>query len=220
MIEHASLPALRVNINGHYGTFYLNPKRDSHIGDGGAVSFPSFSRALVSFEVPGRFLETGDNAISFAAIPGGDGADVPDAGFNYDAIAMFEGPLPGSGANEISVQPTVFFKRQQGRLVEGVDVILRHGELPLRKATLTINGRAVMLESDGSQWGEQKERFYLPPFGPHTAVNINLDRGDKVDALHEIIEPQKQWTVTSCHAYIWILATPTIRRKWRRFKTR
>lgn len=67
LIEHASVPSLHVGLNGHEGTFYLDPKLDSNIGDGGAVSFPSFSWAIVSFEVPGDFLHSGTNTISFSA---------------------------------------------------------------------------------------------------------------------------------------------------------
>lgn len=195
LIEHASVPALCADVNGHRGIFYLNPKLDSRIGDGGAVSFPSFSRAEVSFEVPAGFLHAGENAIAFSAVPGGDGADVPDAGFNYDAIAMDGGSDAEETANEIRVLPTVFYKREQGQTEEGVDVILRHRALPVRSASLTIDSTRATLKSDGSEWGEQRKRFYVPWFGPHTSVRIDLDRGGKTDTMHQVIEPQKRWTV-------------------------
>lgn len=195
LIEHASVPALCADVNGHRGIFYLNPKLDSHIGDGGAVSFPSFSRAEVSFKVPASFLHAGENAIAFSAVPGGEGADVPDAGFNYDAIAMDEGSDAEETASEIRVQPTVFYKQELGRLEEGLDVILRHGATPVRSATLALNTARVTIESDGSAWGEQRKRFYIPAFGPHTPVRIEVDRGGTTDTLHQVIEPKKRWTV-------------------------
>ena len=91
LIEHASVPGLRVAVNGHEGTFYLDPKLDSRVGDGDAVSFPSFSQATVTFEVPGMFLHAGENEMAFSAVPQIEGKQLPDAGFNYDAIEMTEG---------------------------------------------------------------------------------------------------------------------------------
>ena len=61
------MPVLRVAINGHSGSFFLDPKL-VETEDDESVFFPSFSRADLSFDIPGSYLHTGENEISFAAV--------------------------------------------------------------------------------------------------------------------------------------------------------
>jgi alpha-mannosidase len=196
LIEHASVPGLRVAINGHQGTFYLDPKLDSRIGDGDAVSFPSFSQAMVAFEIPGKFLHAGENEIALSAVAGGDGPQVPDAGLNYDAIELTEGAKKENGEASVHVTPTIFYKQESGDLQEGVDVTVRAGAAPVREATLTVKGSKHTISLDPTvQWGEQRSRIYLPAFEPHTRMVTELasDRGPR--RSEQIVDPAKRWTV-------------------------
>jgi hypothetical protein len=195
LIEHASVPALRVKINQHEGLFYLDPKLDSRVDGGSAVSFPAFSQAIVTFKVPGSFLREGENTIALSAVAQGDGEQVPDAGLNYDAIEMFEGAQANDSEDEIHIKPTVFYKLEHNRLEEGIDVTLRHGSLPVRSASVTINGTRITLPINKSKWGEQRMRIYVPAFQPHTQVRIELNRDGKTDTLEQVIDPAKRWTV-------------------------
>ena len=196
LIEHASVPALHVAINGQEGTFFLSPKLDSRIGDGDAVSFPSFSQAAVSFEVPGAFLHSGQNEITFSAVAPRPGEEVPDAGFNYDAIAMTEGGSTEAAQSQIRIEPTIFYKQEHGQLKEGVDVTLRSDETPVRNASLTANGTRMALPFDETTtWGEQKATLYLPVFGPHTQATIELNVGGKAHTSKQFLDPAKRWTV-------------------------
>lgn len=193
LIERASVPALAITINGHPGTFYLDPKLDSRVDGGGAVSFPAFSQAIVSFDVPGAFLHGGQNQMTLSVVPQGSGGQIPDAGINYDDVAMFEGP--GAEDAEVRITPTVFYKRARGALMEGVDVTLRHEGKAVRSADLTIHGARVSLQSDGSTWGEQRERFYVPAFQAHTEARVEVHHGGTVDTTKQWIDPTKRWTV-------------------------
>ena len=196
LVEHASVPALHVAINGHQGTFYLDPKLDSRMGDSDAVSFPSFSQATVHFEVPGSFLHTGENEIAFTAVPGGEGQQIPDAGFNYDAIELTEGANKGEGDARVQVTPTVFYKQEDGQLREGVNVTVRMGLAPVRSATLNFKGSEHPLSLDaGVLWGEQRKRIYLPAFEPHTRIVAEWKVGGKTSRSEEIVDPAKRWTV-------------------------
>jgi hypothetical protein len=193
LIERASVPALRAEINGHQGTFYLDPKLDNRVDGGSAVSFPAFSQAIVSFQVPGNFLHAGENTIALSAVAQGDGDQIPDAGFNYDALAMSQGSSVDQ--SEVRIKPTVFYKQEHGFLEEGVDVTLRHENRPVRSVCLTINGSRVTLPGNGLRWGEQRTRFYIPAFGPRTPAHIEVDRGMKIDTEEQVINPAKRWTV-------------------------
>src|SRR6185437_13470124 len=83
LIEHPGVPVLRVAVNGHSGSFFLHPKLVETENDE-AVFFPSFSRAELSIDIPGRYLHPGDNEISFAAVPETNDPQAPEVGFHYD----------------------------------------------------------------------------------------------------------------------------------------
>lgn len=195
LIEHASVPALQVTVNGYAGIFYLNPKLDSRIGDGDAVSFQSFSQAMVTFEIPGEYLHSGENEIALSAVASAEGEQVPDAGFNYDAIDLTEAQRTAHGNASVRVEPTIFYKQQNGGLQEGVDVTVRVGGSAVRRATLIVNGARSALPLDAAvKWGEQKRRVYLPAFGPRTRIITELV-GTKTERFEQLIDPAKRWTV-------------------------
>jgi alpha-mannosidase len=195
LIEHASVPGLHVTINGHQGTFYLDPKLDSRIGDGDAVSFPSFSQATVKFAIPGSFLHAGENEIAFSAVAGGDGPQIPDAGFNYDAIELAEG-AKGTGEASVHVTPTIFYKQENGKMQEGIDVTVRVGSTPVRTAALTLKGIRHSISFDPTVfWGEQRSRIYVPVFQTHTPVVTELIGDGRPDSSEQFVDPAKRWTV-------------------------
>ena len=68
LIEHSSVPALRVSINGHSGLFYLHPRLDYSMGDTMAAFYPAYSHATVEFDFPGSDLRSGANSISLQAV--------------------------------------------------------------------------------------------------------------------------------------------------------
>jgi len=197
LIEHAAVPGLHVVVNGHEGTFYLDPRLDSRVGDGDAVSFPSFSQASVSFEVPGSFLHAGENEIAFSAVPQSAGPQLPDAGFNYDAIEMTEDSAQGARNIVARVDPTVFYKKDEnGRLSEGLDVTLRCGAAPVTAATLIVNGKRMSLPiRTNADWGEQRMRIYVPAFDSHTGARVEINSAGKTFVVEQVLEPMKRWTV-------------------------
>ncbi len=196
LIEHASVPALRVAVNGHEGVFYLDPKLDSRIGDGDAVSFPSFSQATVQFEIPGNFFNVGENKIAFSAVAGGEGEQIPDAGFNYDAIELREDAGKAAAEAGVRLVPTVFYKQQNGQLQEDVEVTVRQGSVPIRSATLAFNGTRHVFPLDArAPWGEQRSRIYLPVFEPHARVQVEWRAGGKAYTSEQLLDPAKRWTI-------------------------
>src|SRR5258708_23969264 len=69
LIEHSSVPALRIGINGRLGTFYLHPRLDYNMGDMVAAFDPAYARAEVEVDFPGSSLKTATNSISFQPVP-------------------------------------------------------------------------------------------------------------------------------------------------------
>ena len=194
LIEHASVPALHVAINGHEGTFYLDPKLDSRIGDGDAVSFPSFAQGSVQFEIPGDFVHGGENEIALSAMPGGSGQQVPDAGFNYDAMELTEGAKAVAPAARVT--PTVFYVQEKGQLQEGMEVTVRSGAAGVGSAALIVHGtrHAIPLDA-GRVWGEQRSRVYVPAFTSQTRMEVELNGKAGTSRVEQVVDPAKRWTI-------------------------
>lgn len=90
LIETASVPMIRIGINGKYGMLYLHPRLDYSNGDQGDSFYPAFSHADVEFEFPGSYLKSGMNTITLQAIEDASKA-VPEVGLTYDAIELDKG---------------------------------------------------------------------------------------------------------------------------------
>ncbi len=120
LIESAAVPALKVQINGKTGIFYLHPKLDYNGGDQQDSFNPAYSSADVEFTFPGSYLHTGSNTITLQPVE--DAAEiVPDASIHYDAIELATAASPtGSGLQSTQLVPTIFFQKQGAELAETV----------------------------------------------------------------------------------------------------
>jgi alpha-mannosidase len=120
LIEHSSVPVLRVTINGRFGTFYLHPSLDYNMGDMVAAFYPAYARAEVEVDFPGLWLKAGLNSITFQAVSADDKV-IPDAGFEYDAIELQQAdPVPT--AISAHAEPTIFFQKHGASIVLGARI--------------------------------------------------------------------------------------------------
>lgn len=197
LFEHASVPTLRVALNGHVGNFYPYPELDDRMGDGGAVSFPAYSHATISFVVPGSFLHSGENQISFETLAQEDVKQVPDAGLNYDAISMTEGAEEAEMRDTVRLIPTIFYKQRPQGLEEEVDVVVRAGDSPVEHAAVIVHGHREELPMRGDlPWGEETFKVYFPAFAANTRAQIELHNKDNhVARSEQVLQPAKRWTV-------------------------
>jgi len=195
LIEHSSVPVLRVGINGRLGTFYLHPRLDYKMGDMVAAFYPAYARAHVEVDFPGSWLKTGTNSISVQAVPAG-GKTVPDAGFEYDAIELQQADAV---ATEISAhaEPTVFFQKHGSSIDERVDVFVRHGQRPRSgRVDLTIAGHTFSepLHSD-QEFGEERIPFHIPEFAVDTQARLTVVVNGHTAHVKETLQPRKKWTL-------------------------
>jgi hypothetical protein len=195
LIEHPSVPVLRVIVNGHPASFFLDPKLVRTDNDE-AVFFPSFSGADLSFDVPGAYLHPGENEISFAAVSETNEVLAPDAGFHYDAIAMEVARHAPATVSSVRIEPTFFFRNIDGKLHEALDVIIRSNGTPADRAGITVNGKPYSLKLDPqTSWGEQKQRIYVPAFGQTARATAELTVAGKTEQSSQLLEPAKRWTL-------------------------
>ncbi|MGH9350748.1 MAG: polysaccharide lyase family protein, partial [Terriglobia bacterium] len=198
LIESASVPALRVSINGKHGMFYLHPRLDYSNGDQGDSFYPAYSHADVAFAFPGSYLHAGANTITLQAIEEADEA-VPDAGLTYDAIELDRGAAgfhPRTSSAQIF--PTIFYQRRQGELDEIVDVFVRCGERVKSGSSvdLAITGKRYHQVLQGNQdFGEEKLTFSVPDFPARTRAQLTWNADGHRQHLEQSINPEKKWTL-------------------------
>jgi alpha-mannosidase len=195
IIEHSSVPALRVGINGRTGLFYLHPKLDYAMGDMTAAFDPAYARAEVTFDFPGSWLHDGRNQITLQAIATGD-QGVPDAGLNYDAIELQSTPSVPSAVN-VHAEPTIFYHKHGAGLDERVDVFVRYAERPSSgHVELTMGGHTWSKPLGGDQdFGEERIRFLVPEFTAATPAQVRVNLDGHTTRSAETLQPQKKWTL-------------------------
>jgi len=198
LIETASVPALKIGIDGKQGLFYLHPKLDYSNGDQWDSFDPAFSSADLEFSFPGSYLHTGANSITLQAVENEEEA-VPDAGITYDAIELDSVPRDKT-LSQPSAQlvPTIFFQRQNGVLQERVDAFIRFGDnIPAgSNAELTIGNRKYRRDlRGGHDFGEEKAEFLVPEFAPKTEAQLTVNIGGRNHHFNQSIDPEKKWTI-------------------------
>ena len=195
IIEHSSVPALQVTINGRKGLFYLRPRLDYAMGDMMAAFFPAYSRAQVEFDFPGSWLKTGSNQITLQAVATSKHG-VPDAGFNYDAISLIS-TASLSPAVQAHTNPTIFYTGHGTSLDEHVDVTVRYRQRPRTgHVSLTIAGHKFTSPIHSSQdFGEKRIDFAVPQFAANTPAQITVNLNGRTARFTTALQPQKKWTL-------------------------
>lgn len=195
LIEHPSVPALRVSINGRTGTFYLHPELDYSMGDTVAAFFPAYSHATVEFSFSGNDLHQGTNTIALQAVATAD-KGVPDAGFNYDAIELDELPVLTREPTAL-VKPTIFYQQDGNSLAEQVDIFIRYSERPHSgQIDLELEGRHYKNPLHADQdLGEEHFRVAVPEFRANTAARLTIDLNGHSSHFTQMVQPQKKWTL-------------------------
>ncbi|MGA7523578.1 MAG: polysaccharide lyase family protein [Acidobacteriaceae bacterium] len=194
IIEHSSVPALTITINGREGRFVLHPKLDDSMGDTMDAFFPAYSRAEVQCNFPGSWLHKGGNEIALQPVSPSD-QGVSDAGLNYDAIELE--PLSRLPAATAHAEPTIFYRNHGGALEEQVDVFVSYAQhLRSSQVVLHLAGHTFYGHLDAAEdFGEQRVRFLVPAFSPDTSAQIQVDLNGRKRRFTEILQPRKKWTL-------------------------
>jgi hypothetical protein len=209
------LPVVRLDVNGHRGSFYQNPERDYHEGNVEGSIFPQYSLGTMTMEIPAEFLRQGRNEIALTAVNDPlaatlqGGADLTDAFLTYDALALDNIPAAtntagsesaernAAGAKSAEATPTVFYKRENGKLSEIISVLVRWNKVALQGSiTLTLpNFTRTQTFTSNNEFGEQRFEFLVPEFREGTRASINVNAGGRDYSFKQALNPAKKWTV-------------------------
>src|SRR5579884_442694 len=121
LIDQPRVPALRVDVNGHAGVFFLHPKLSYSRSDFSYAFDPHESQSTVDIEIPAPFLKQGANTITVACVdePPTPSGEKEIGGISYDALSLEQNVAKKSAAAlrpAIDIQPTVFYKQSAAGL--------------------------------------------------------------------------------------------------------
>ena len=200
------VPVVQVEVNGRRGWFYQRPEKDFAEGNLEAFTFPQYAVGSLSVEVPAEFLRRGANEVALTAVadplttalPGGQ--ETADALLRYDAVAFERaggGAAPPGAVTSAEATPTVFYRREGGKLSEVVSVVVRWSR-PAASGSVTLRlpgwSRTQPLAS-GRDFGEQRLEFLVPEFAAGTRATVRVNAGGRDYDFPQSLSPRRKWTV-------------------------
>ncbi|HEX8285885.1 MAG TPA: glycoside hydrolase family 38 C-terminal domain-containing protein [Pyrinomonadaceae bacterium] len=201
----ARAPVVQVEVNGRRGWFY-QPLETYREGNSEGAILPQYSIGALEIDVPAEFLRQGGNEISLLAVadplstalPGGETTD--HAVLIYDALELvaLKGEAAAPGVTGAAATPTVFFKREGGRLKEVVSVLVSwRGLAPRGSVTLTLPGWSdtQALAAAGREFGEQRLEFDAPEFAARARATVNVKANGRDYKFDQTVSPARKWTV-------------------------
>ncbi|HJQ31312.1 MAG TPA: polysaccharide lyase family protein, partial [Pyrinomonadaceae bacterium] len=183
LYKTARAPVVEVAVNGRRGWFYQRLETYGEGNSEGAI-LPQYSIGAVDVDVPAGFLRAGRNEISLLAVadplstalPGGETTDADVLYYDALEFSALKGEAAAAGVTEATVAPTVFYRRDGGRLKEVVSVMLRwHGLAPRGSVTLSLAGWSDTQALDaGREFGEQRLEFDAPEFNAGARADVTV----------------------------------------------
>jgi len=204
LLKTARAPVVQVEVNGRRGWFY-QPLEYYREGNSEGAILPQYAVGAVEAEVPAGFLRRGRNEISLLAVadpistalPGGEATD--HAVLIYDALefAPVKGEAAAPGVTWAAVTPTVFYRREGGRLREVVSVVVRwRGLAPDGSVTLALPGWSETQPLvTAREFGEQRFEFSAPEFRAGERASVTVRAQGRDYRFNQTVSPARKWTV-------------------------
>lgn len=201
------IPALKLQINGHDGTFYLAPKLSYYLGDQRSIFDPHYSSNDLSIVVPTRFFKAGVNNLTLSVVntappydnrPRDSELHGAVASVHYDALSLTNDSHSAEPeqAAVARVLPSIFYRVKAGHLVEEVEAIVRFGRpCAAGNAVLTVGHQtysAPIAANEG--FGEHRILFEVPEWSGMTKGTLELT-GVNHEEFEFSLAAARKWTV-------------------------
>jgi hypothetical protein len=199
------VPVIELTVNGHRGRFYQRAEVDYQEGNLEGAILPQYGIGSMSMDIPADFLKQGRNEISLTAVtdplstrlPGGEITD--DAIITYDALELISisNSKPAVGIVSAEAKPTVFYKREGGKLSEVVSVLVRWNRIaPQGELRLSLPGwKSAQPLASNYEFGEERFEFLVPEFSAGARATINISAGGRNYNFSQTLKPARKWTV-------------------------
>lgn len=199
LIEQPRVPALRIDVNGHAGTFYLHPELSYSRSDFSYAFDPHESQSKLSIQLPSSFLKQGENilAITCTDDPATPADEEEIGGISYDALSLEREALGKSVTVEMGadVEPTIFYRQSPGGLSEVVDAFIRFTQ-PWQsgKVDLEVQGKHYSADLAAGSFGERRVSFDVPEWTGTVAGKLRVS-ADAKRPKEISLTAQRKWTI-------------------------
>ncbi|MEW5978648.1 MAG: polysaccharide lyase family protein [Acidobacteriota bacterium] len=184
---------MKVRINDREGLFPIEPIHASAV-DSNAANSMLLARQQLVVPIPGGWLKAKANRISL--VPLGIGS------LNYDCLTLEKAAqVRSSGALEPSLEPTLFYREKEGRLLEICRLRIPF-ERRYRKGLATIQLGAQRIQQPltppNAEFGVQVETLEIPAPDKATTVELKIELDGKNRQVRQTLSPARKWTVYIC----------------------
>jgi hypothetical protein len=199
LIERPRVPALRIDVNGHSGTFFLHPKLSYSRSDFTYAFDPHESQSTLQIEVPARFLNSGRNVITITCLdePATPAAEEEIGGITYDGLSLEQdsAPAPKQGRADVQVEPTILYRQTPAGLVEVVDAFVRfpHPWGP-GHAVLAVKRQRYTADFPAGEFGEQRLSFDVPEWSGTVPARLLLS-SELNRPVEVTLTGQRKWSI-------------------------
>lgn len=124
---------------------------------------------------------------------------VGNSGIHYDALKLEQDPSVQFEPAQITadVTPTIFYKSEEGKLAEVVEVDLRLSESPKHgRLTLQLgNQKFTAPLADNRDFGEQRLEFEVPEFVSGSSAEVRVEWNGHSRHFPQKLVPGKKWNI-------------------------
>jgi alpha-mannosidase len=206
LYETPRLSYLRVEVNGHAGVFYFQPKLDYGAGDWEGTFVPQTSTAMKKVEIPAEWMLQGANKIVLTALD--EPAEAQNSlgsialghtGIIYDALKFTQSPNEkyAMAALDAAIWPTIFYTKKDKVDAEIVETLLEISRGP-RTGTvrLRIAGKSQEQRLDcPGEFGECRIEFAMPEWSGEQEAELTTRSNGAERKIRAKVTPAKKWTV-------------------------
>ncbi len=206
LYETPRLSHLRVDINGHTGSFYFQPKLNYAAGDWEGTFVPQTSADTKVIELPAAWFQKGENRLVLTALDSPDTVEnslgsiaLGHTGVIYDALNLTQSLSEkyATGRITASVEPSIFYRSEKTELVEIVEARVSFSNMPkFGQASLSIGGKPIVQTFEASgDFGELLLEFPVPEWRGALPVIFQIKSSSSRKSFPVMLAPQKKWTI-------------------------
>jgi alpha-mannosidase len=194
LLVNPAVPDLLIELNGRKGRYFFERKISYYAGDD-RVDSPIYGGDTLEIDVPGQFLNVGENKLVLTAVADAENPDTR-ASLIYDALKLAHRPR-GKLEPTATVKPTVFYRQKRNQLYEVTTVTVTVAEkLNSGEVELSIGKEQLRVPlTAGNDFGQQQLEFEVPEFSGPTPAGVAIRTNGKTYRSSTMVSPERKWSI-------------------------